>query len=130
MVGALLLVRVGPGASYWRDVFGPVVLLGAGMTLVVAPLTATVLAAAPTSLAGVASGINNAVARSGSLLAVAALPLAGGMTGEAYGDPAAVNHAYRLAMMVCGVLYAVSAVLSWTLLPRGRPIDSGADDGG
>ncbi|HKD98715.1 MAG TPA: MFS transporter [Micromonosporaceae bacterium] len=119
--GALWLVPVGADASYWRDVFGPVVLLGAGMTLVVAPLTASVLAAAPNSLAGVASGINNAVARSGSLLAVAALPLAGGLTGEAYGDPAAVEHAYRLAMFVCGGLYAVSAVLSWTLLPKGRP---------
>ena len=63
---------VDAGASYWRDVFGPVVLMGIGMTLLVAPLTATVLAAAPDRLAGVASGVNNAVARSGSLLAVAA----------------------------------------------------------
>ena len=125
-VGALLLVRVGEGASYWRDVFGPLVLLGAGMTLVVAPLTAGVLAAAPNSLAGVASGINNAVARSGSLLAIAALPLVGGLTGEAYGDPAAVEHAYRLAMAVCCGLYLASAVLSWTLLPRGRPRPGGS----
>ena len=47
---------------------------GLGLALMVAPLTATVLAAAPDEVAGIASGINNAVARAGSLLAVAALP--------------------------------------------------------
>jgi EmrB/QacA subfamily drug resistance transporter len=119
-VGALLLVNVGAGASYWRDVFGPVVLMGVGMTMLVAPLTATVLAAAPDSLAGVASGINNAVARSGSLLAIAALPLAAGLSGGEYGDPAAVQHSYRIAMMICAALFALGAVLAFVLLPRRR----------
>ena len=52
---------------------------GLGLALMVAPLTATVLAAAPDEHAGIASGVNNAVARAGSLLAVAALPVAVGL---------------------------------------------------
>jgi MFS family permease len=118
--GALLLVGVGAGATYWRDVFGPVVLMGIGMTLLVAPLTATVLAAAPDRLAGVASGINNAVARSGSLLAVAALPLAAGLTGDEYGNPGAFTDSYRIAMFICAGLFALGAVVSFVLLPRRR----------
>ena len=118
--GALLLVGVDAGASYWRDVFGPVVLMGIGMTLTVAPLTATVLAAAPDRLAGVASGINNGVARSGSLLAVAALPLVAGLTGDEYGNPAAFTHSYRIAMTICTGLFVLGAGLSFVLLPRRR----------
>ena len=59
---------------------------GLGLSLMVAPLTATVLAAAPDEHAGIASGINNAVARAGSLLAVAALPVAVGLSGDDYAD--------------------------------------------
>jgi EmrB/QacA subfamily drug resistance transporter len=125
-VGFALLVRVGADSTYWRDVFGPLVVAGLGITLLVAPLTSTVLAAAPNPLAGVASGINNAVARSGSLLAVAALPLVAGLSGDEYGQPAAFNHAYRIAILSCAGLLAVSAVVAFVLLPRHRgthPVD-------
>jgi EmrB/QacA subfamily drug resistance transporter len=116
-VGFLLLIRVGADVNYWRDIFGPVVIAGAGMTLLVAPLTATVLAAAPNHLTGVASGINNAVARSGSLLAVAALPLVAGLSGDQYDNPHALGHAYRVAIAVCAGMLAVSAILAFVLLP-------------
>lgn len=116
-IAVALLVRVGADTNYWRDVLGPIVLAGIGMTLLVAPLTATVLAAAPNHLAGVASGINNAVARSGSLLAVAALPLLAGLAGDEYGDPAAFNHSYRIAILICAGLLAAGAVVSFVLLP-------------
>jgi hypothetical protein len=66
----------------------------------------------------VASGFNNAVARSGSLLAVAALPLVAGLSGDEYGNPAAFTHSYRIAMMICAGLFALGAVLSFALLPR------------
>jgi EmrB/QacA subfamily drug resistance transporter len=122
-VGFGLLNHLGADASYWRNVFGPVVIVGVGMTLLVAPLTATVLAAAPNHLAGVASGINNAVARSGSLLAVAALPLVAGLSGDEYGDPQALNHAYRIAIGVCTGLLVLSAVLAFTLLHSRRPVE-------
>ena len=57
-----------------------------GLALLVSPLTAAVLAAAPDRFAGVASGVNNAVARAGSLLAVAALPALVGLAGDDYLD--------------------------------------------
>lgn len=117
--GVLLLARVGQNADYWRDVFGPVTLAGIGLTLLVAPLTATVLAAAPDDLSGVASGINNALARTGSLLAVAALPLLAGLSGTEYSDPDAITSAYRIAMIACAVLLAAGSVLSFALLPKG-----------
>ncbi|HEY1488691.1 MAG TPA: DHA2 family efflux MFS transporter permease subunit [Micromonosporaceae bacterium] len=122
-VGFGLLIGVGADTNYWRDVLGPIVIAGAGMTLLVAPLTATVLAAAPNHLAGVASGINNAVARSGSLLAVAALPLVAGLSGEEYSDPQALTHAYRIAIAVCAGLLAFSSILAFALLPS-RSADS------
>ena len=84
----LLLLMVGPDVNYWRDVLPGLTVFGLGLALMVAPLTATVLAAAPDENAGIASGINNAVARAGSLLAVAALPVAVGLGGDDYADPA------------------------------------------
>ena len=63
------------------------IVFGIGLTLVVAPVTATVLAAADARHSGIASGINNAVARVGGLLAVAVLPLIAGLTGDQFYDP-------------------------------------------
>src|SRR5919202_5964518 len=82
--GTLLLLRIRPGASYLLDVLPPVAVLGLGLALIVAPLTTTVLAAVQAQHAGVASGVNNAVARAAGLLAVAVLPLVAGISGEDY----------------------------------------------
>src|SRR6266699_3668331 len=110
--GLLLAVRIGPNASYLTDVFPTVVLFGLGLSATVAPLTATVLASADVRHAGTASGVNNAVARAAGLLAVAGLPLAVGLTGEAYRVPALMDPAFRMAMVICAGLLAVAAVLS------------------
>ena len=104
--GTLLLLRVDDDISYWLDVFPGITVFGLGLALLVAPLTATVLAAAPDEHAGVASGVSNAVARSGSLLAVAALPLAVGLRGDQYQDPVAMSAAYADSVMICAVLLA------------------------
>ncbi|HET7720219.1 MAG TPA: MFS transporter, partial [Acidimicrobiales bacterium] len=85
--GVLLMLRVGPGASYPTDVLPALLVMGLGMVTLVAPLTATVLASVSTEHAGLASGINNAAARAAGLIAVAALPLIAGMGPEAYRDP-------------------------------------------
>lgn len=82
-VGVALMTRVGPDASYVRDVLPAALLFGLGLAVTVAPLTATVLAAVPDRHAGLASGVNNAVARVAGLLAVAALPLVAGLSGAA-----------------------------------------------
>ncbi|HEX5403491.1 MAG TPA: MFS transporter, partial [Pseudonocardiaceae bacterium] len=74
--------------------------------------TATVLAAAPERFAGVSSGVNNAVARTGGLLAVAVLPAAVGLTGAAYTDPVALTAGWRLALLICAVLTFVGAVFA------------------
>ena len=111
--GTLLLLRVGADVTYWSDVLPGLTVFGLGLALMVAPLTATVLAAAPDEHAGIASGVNNAVARAGSLLAVAALPVAVGLTGEQYAVPAAFDTAYGRAVVVCAVLLALGGVISW-----------------
>jgi EmrB/QacA subfamily drug resistance transporter len=111
-VGVVALLGVGAGTQ-WYAVLPGLVVFSLGLALLVSPLTAAVLAAAPERNAGVASGINNAVARAGSLLAVAALPALVGLTGDAYRDPVAMTSGYRGAMIACAVLLAAGGIVSW-----------------
>jgi EmrB/QacA subfamily drug resistance transporter len=111
--GVLWLTRVGPGSSYWVDVLPGSLVSGVGLSLLVAPLTATVLDAAPDHLVGVASGVNNAVARAANLLAVAALPVAVGLSGDDYADPATFSAGFHTAMGVCAALMAVGGAVAW-----------------
>jgi EmrB/QacA subfamily drug resistance transporter len=114
--GMLLLTQVGAGSPYWTGVLPGSLLLGLGMSLVVAPLTATVLGAAPGALAGVASGVNNAVARAAQLLAVAALPVAVGLSGDDYAHPAVFSAGFTAAMAACAVLMALGGVVAWATI--------------
>ena len=110
--GVFLLAGIGPDAPYLTAVLPGVLLLSIGMTVVVAPLTAGVLAAVDVAHAGVASGINNAVARAAGLIAVAALPLISGLRGGAYNDPAVFAAGYRVAIVACAALYLAGAVIA------------------
>ncbi|HEX6918198.1 MAG TPA: MFS transporter [Phycicoccus sp.] len=116
--GALLLLRVGSDAG-WGDVLPGMVVFSLGLAMLVSPLTAAVLAAAPDRYAGVASGVNNAVARAGSLLAVAALPPLVGLAGDDYLDAGAMTAGYRSAMLWCAGLLAAGGVVSWLGVGRG-----------
>ena len=114
--GMLLLSRVGPGAPWLSDVLPGTVVFGLGLAATVAPLTTTVLAAADDRLSGVASGVNNAVARAAALLAVAVLPVAAGLTGDAFRDPALFTHGFRLAMRISAATMVIGGVLAWALI--------------
>lgn len=115
-VGLLLLLRVGAGASYLTDVLPAVAVFGLGLATMVAPLTATVLGAAPDHLAGTASGVNNAVARTAGLLSVAALPVLAGLTGDAYTDAAVFGPGFRVAMSIAAGLLVAGAVVAAVLV--------------
>jgi EmrB/QacA subfamily drug resistance transporter len=120
--GALLLfARVGAGASYPRHVLPAVLVLGLGLALTVAPLTATALGSLDDRHAGVASGVNNAVARAAGLLAVAVLPLAAGLGRGSLTDPAALAPAYRTAMLLCAGLLLAGAAIAFAGIPA-RPL--------
>lgn len=117
-LGVLMLRSLDESASYWWDVLPGMTVFALGLTLLVAPLTATVLAAAPDRRAGIASGINNAVARAGSLLAVAALPAAVGLSGGDYDDPSQFAEGYLDAMMICALLLTAGGLVSWWLIRK------------
>ncbi len=110
--GMLLMLRIEPGASYAGAVLPAVLVFGLGLALTVAPVTATALAAADERHAGVASGVNNAVARTAQLVAVAVLPLVAGLSGEAYRDPAALTDAFHTAMLVTAALAVAGGLLA------------------
>ena len=117
--GVLLTLRIGPGSSYLADVLPSVVVFGLGLSMLVAPLTATVLASAPPGHAGVASGVNNAVARVGGLLAVAVVPVAAGLAGASYTDVDTFAAGFERAMLICAGLLLVGAAIAAVML-RGR----------
>ena len=112
-LGLLWASRIEPGDSYVTAILPPMIVFGTGLTLVVAPVTATVLAAADTRHSGIASGVNNAVARVASLLAVAVLPIVAGLTGEGFYDPAKMADGFQMAMVACAALAAAGGILAW-----------------
>ncbi|SHL40097.1 MFS transporter [Actinacidiphila paucisporea] len=125
--GLLLLTRLGPGSSsYVADVLPAVVVQGLGMSMFVAPLTATVLASVQVDHAGVASGVNNAAARVAQLLIVAALPLLVGLSDQAYRSPHRVDSAFGSSMYLCAGLCGLAALLAFALVPTGALQEVGA----
>lgn len=116
--GMLLMLRVGPHASYLADVLPALLVLGLGMVTLVAPLTATVLASVDTARAGIASGVNNAAARAAGLLAVAALPMLAGMGPETYRIPEQFAAAFARAMPLCAAILVVGSALAFALVRR------------
>ena len=113
----VLMARIGAGATYWADVLPAVLVFGMGLSLLVAPLTATALGALDDAYAGIASGVNNAVARAAGLLAVAVLPLAAGLGGGSLTDAAQLQPVYRNTMLIGAGLMIAGSVLAWFLTP-------------
>jgi EmrB/QacA subfamily drug resistance transporter len=111
-IGLGLLARVGPSANYLTEVFPAVVVFGFGLAVNVAPLTATVLAAAPAESAGMASAVNNDVARAAALIAVAVLPAAAGLGGSAYLHPDQFSAGFRTAVFISAGLCVLAGGLA------------------
>jgi EmrB/QacA subfamily drug resistance transporter len=119
-VAIAMMAGIDPGGDYVTSVLPAVLVFGVGLTLVVAPVTATVLAAADSGRSGIASGVNNAVSRVGGLLAVAVLPLVAGLTGDSFYDPEAMTDGFQTAMWVTAALAALGGLIAWaTIDPEG-----------
>lgn len=118
--GTALFARVQPGTTYWESTFPAAVVLGAGLSLTVAPLTATVLAAVDDDHAGVASAVNNAVARIAGLLAIAVLPAAAGLAGAGAGLD--LDAGFERAMLIAAALAAAGGAIAFVTIRRTEPV--------
>jgi EmrB/QacA subfamily drug resistance transporter len=116
-VGVALLGQVEPGSSYVSGVLPGVLVLSAGLTLTVAPLTAAVLAAVDDQHSGVGSAINNAVSRVGGLLAIAVIPAVVGLDGDFAGG-------YRSALRIAGLLAAAGGALGYLTIRTATPVSA------
>jgi MFS family permease len=110
--GLALLTLAPSGPSYVLYVLPAVVVFGLGLAITVAPLTATAMSSAPSDHAGIASAVNNDVARFAGLLAVAILPALAGITGTAYLYPDALAAGFRTAVLISGALCAAGGLLA------------------
>lgn len=114
--GMLLMTRINPDSSYLSTVLPAVVVFGFGLVATVAPVTATTLAAADERHAGVASAVNNAVARTAGLLAVALLPPIAGLSGNVFEQPDQLAAGFHTAMVVTAALAVAGGLLAFATI--------------
>ncbi|HET7488441.1 MAG TPA: MFS transporter [Acidimicrobiales bacterium] len=107
--GLLLLARTGRHPTWAADVLPGALLFGFGLVTFVAPLTATVMAAADADHVSVASGVNNAVARAAGLAGIAVVPVVSGLTTAT--GAAEVTHAFRVALVIAAVTATIAGPL-------------------
>ena len=110
--GLALLTLATHGSSYVVYVLPAVVVFGLGLAITVAPLTSTAMSSAPAAHSGIASAVNNDVARFGGLLAIAVLPALAGITGTAYLHPAVLATGFRTAVLISAALCAAGGLLA------------------
>ena len=103
--GAIWLRQLSPSVDYWRDLLPPLLVFAGGLSLIIAPLTATVLADAGHGDAGIASAVNNAIARVANLLAVAVVGAA-----IAGASDQLDQHGFRLAMSIAAALLVFGGI--------------------
>jgi len=110
--GLALFTRIDAEGDYMADVLPAVVVFALGLAATVAPLTTTAMVSAPAQHAGVASAVNNDVARTANLIAVAVVPPIAGLTGSAYLDPGLFSAGFRTAAFIAAGLCVVSGLLA------------------
>lgn len=108
--GLLSLTRIGTGTSWATDVLPGAIVFGLGLVTVVAPLTATVMAATDPNHVSVGSAVNNAVARAASLTALAVIPVVSGLSVAT--STTEVTHSFRVALVISGCVAAAAAPLA------------------
>ena len=118
--GLALFVRIGHGGNYLTEVLPAMLVFGFGLAINVAPLTSTVLAAVPAEHAGMASAVNNDVARAAGLIAVAVLPAAAGLTGAAYLHPVKFSAGFHTASLISAGLCVAGAVVAVAFIRNPR----------
>jgi EmrB/QacA subfamily drug resistance transporter len=111
-IGQILLARTAHDSNYLTGVLPGVFLFGLGMSITVAPLTSTAMSSVPAQHAGLASAVNNDVARFAGLVAVALLPALAGLTGSAYLDPAVFSAGFRTAVIITGLTCIAGGLLA------------------
>jgi MFS family permease len=109
--GLLLLTRIGPDASWLPDVLPGALVFGLGLATFVAPLTATVMGSVDPDRVSIASGVNNAIARTASLGALSVIPVVSGLTTAT--GAAAVTHSFRLSLLIAATVAASAGPLSF-----------------
>jgi predicted MFS family arabinose efflux permease len=111
--GVLLLLRVGMEVSFWTDLLPGLLVFSLGLSMTVAPLTATVLADADESDAGIASAVNNAIARVAGLLgiSVVGVVVASRLPGDTFAPDHGSVSAFHIALVLCAVLVAAGGVI-------------------
>ncbi|MTD46247.1 DHA2 family efflux MFS transporter permease subunit [Conexibacter sp. W3-3-2] len=121
--GMLLYLRVDERGDYLADVLPAVLVFGLGLSMTVAPLTAAVLGAVDDRHAGVASGVNNAIARVAGLLAIAGVGavVSGRLGAATFGDaaPADALDAFHAGMVVSAALLVLGALTALLALRPG-----------
>jgi EmrB/QacA subfamily drug resistance transporter len=118
-IGLLLLAGVRSGDSYLTSILPGVVVFGAGLTLIVAPLTAAVMAAVDAHHLGVGSAINNATARIGGLIAVAVVPaLAGLSVASSHLAGVSLNDGFTAAMRISALMLAAGGLIAAVTIRR------------
>jgi len=121
--GLALFTLIGPSGDYLTEVLPGMIIFGLGLAINVAPLTATVLAAVSASHAGVASAVNNDVARAAGLIAVAVLPAAAGLTGSAYLHPHTFSAGFDRACLIAAGICVIGGAVAFAYIrnPRQAP---------
>jgi hypothetical protein len=114
-----MMARVAPGVGYAATVLPAVLVFGFGLAVTVTPLTSAVLAAVDEGHVGMASGVNNAVARMAGLLSVATLPPLAGLAGTRGGP---LGPGFARAMLISAGLCALGGIVAWLTVRRGAGV--------
>jgi EmrB/QacA subfamily drug resistance transporter len=131
--GILLMLRVDTHPSYWSDLLPGLLVFALGLSMTVAPLTATVLADADERDAGIASAVNNAVARVAGLIGVSVIGVvvAGSLVGDSFAANSESVRAFHMALGICAGLVALGGIAgALGIVNPKRPVEAERCPGG